>query len=540
MKNLILLIILIYCSSLSIAQNIHSYRVQCDSTYLIRSILPKSNGTFLAVGSDVTDFSTQNQNGFVALFDSNYNIIWKREYGGTESDFFEDIKRINDNRFAILGESGSTDGDVNSSFPILPPTATAVWVSIVDSNGNLIRNTTYGYGGNTDGKSIVINQNGYIYLSGGTVWKVGDFINNPNDMFTPQTYIALMDTSLNKKWIKYLNCLYGEPNVPQMTSAINNNGNLILPVYASSVSGDFSGTTSLGSADILLFCIDTSQNILWKKRYGGNDLDVPKIIIIDSYQNIFLMGSSSSKTGDFFTNELEFDPNYPITYPFLSKMDSIGNIIWNHAYGKWDTTGHNKVQTTFISMTISESKIWLGSSVIKTDNQGWYETNYGKHDFWILQCDTSGILENKLRFGGPEEDWIYNLTALNKGEKVLLQGGTLGGAKNSFYCDTNYTVDGKCYELVLWPTGIKEVKNENSIEWSIVPNPSNGTIRVQFDKSYSGVISIYGSGGISLYETILKRDKKIDIDLHSLSNGVYYIVLKNEKVYTSKKIIIVH
>ena len=52
----------------------------------------------------------------IVKFDSEFNIIWEKSYGGSKNDYAEAIIQDKNGNFFIIGASESSDGDVKSNF----------------------------------------------------------------------------------------------------------------------------------------------------------------------------------------------------------------------------------------------------------------------------------------------------------------------------------------------------------------------------------------------------------------------------------------
>lgn len=74
------------------------------------------------------------------------------------------------------------------------------------------------------------------------------------------------------------------------------------------------------------------------------------------------------------------------------------------------------------------------------------------------------------------------------------------------------------------------------------PNPFNSTIRVRFSASRDGRLSVFNSLGEQVYQENIRGEGVSDvttIDFSSLPQGIYFIILKSEKLTISRKIALV-
>ena len=126
---------------------------------------------------------------------------------------------------------------------------------------------------------------------------------------------------------------------------------------------------------------------------------------------------------------------------------------------------------------------------------------------------------------------------------------TVSCGASSTTCDTNYiyksTQSAQMIQVnVIAPPeialGLVNQTNE-SIDWSVYPNPNNGQFEIKMDGVTNGnvKIKVYSLIGQIVYETEVTNEnmtKRINLD--NISNGVYFIKLNsNNKEYTKKIIV---
>ncbi len=101
--------------------------VQWDKFYggsgweLMNSAFEMADGNYIFMGhAQSTDGDLAGNTGSNAWFlciDQNGNILWKKTYGGSQSDTFARVRQISPDKLLVMGTSGSTDGDVQSGNP---------------------------------------------------------------------------------------------------------------------------------------------------------------------------------------------------------------------------------------------------------------------------------------------------------------------------------------------------------------------------------------------------------------------------------------
>lgn len=124
---------------------------------------------------------------------------------------------------------------------------------------------------------------------------------------------------------------------------------------------------------------------------------------------------------------------------------------------------------------------------------------------------------------------------------------TVSCGASSTTCDTNYiyrsTQSAQMIQVnVIAPpaivAGLANQSNE-SIDWSVYPNPSNGQFEIKMEGPAKAKIKVYSLIGKMVYETELTNDNASrKIDLTGVANGVYFIKLNSNNKEFTKKILV--
>jgi hypothetical protein len=99
---------------------------------------------YFAGASESSDFQCSGNNGkddvWVGKTDSNGNLLWNYQYGGTENESAYQITAISGDRYLITGNTSSSDGDVIG----YKGGTTDGWIIMIDSSGTLLRQSCLG------------------------------------------------------------------------------------------------------------------------------------------------------------------------------------------------------------------------------------------------------------------------------------------------------------------------------------------------------------------------------------------------------------
>jgi len=143
------------------------------------------DGGLVMVGySESNDFDITDSKGsydfWVVKLSNDGNLVWKKSYGGSGIDQAYGIVKTNQNSYLITGVSNSDDQDIHQNLG-----SSDVWVIHINDDGNLIWSKNYGGSQFDSGQSIQKLKNGHYLISGHTRSSDGDFKENKgeNDFF---------------------------------------------------------------------------------------------------------------------------------------------------------------------------------------------------------------------------------------------------------------------------------------------------------------------------------------------------------------------
>ncbi len=239
--------------------------------------------------------------------------------------------------------------------------------------GDIIWSNTYGGNGLDFGRSIIQTPDeGYII--GGTTESFGaggeDF------------YLIKVDALGSTQWTN----TYGGSGRDEIFAIQNtDDGGFILA----------GSTTSFGagSYDIYIIKIDSIGDILWSHTYGGSGDDRPGSIYQAEDGGYIISGwNSSIGSGG---KDL-----------YLLKIDSNGNVLWDHTYGgSGDDYGGYSTEAN-----IDGGFIIVGFT---------YSFGEGSRDFYVVKTDSIGNPLWTRTYGGSADDLAYSVQQTNDGGFII-------------------------------------------------------------------------------------------------------------------------
>ncbi|GAB2628777.1 hypothetical protein GCM10027035_23330 [Emticicia sediminis] len=285
--------------------NLGGVAVTTDGGYVVA-------GTTASMGGDVTNFRGGQKDGLVIKFNEFGNSVWKRAYGGTNSDFIQQIKQTSDGGFIFVGFTGSSDVDLASANSDVYKHG---WVTKLNSIGEIQWTQKYGVWRPNYGYYYQEFLNDIIEVDGGYV-----MVGSIDNYFG----IRKIDLNGNELWVKLL----GSDNGSNVANSIDKDaqGNLFVVGTGVNFQSGFRG----GSTDIFFAKLSSNGTLLNSSYFGGNNGDYANKIRCTPDGGAILVGSSASTQGDIYTN-------YGLEDICILKISGNAALEWGQSYGSSST-----------------------------------------------------------------------------------------------------------------------------------------------------------------------------------------------------------
>lgn len=284
---------------------------------------------------------------FVALFYSpftqsqNPTFQWAKSFGGISGD--NGYKTLNDaaGNVYVMGSFRETV-DFDPSPGVYNRTSVGqgdIFISKFDAYGNFLWVKTIGSNSDDEARSMSIDNNGNLYLTGsfsGTVdFDPGSAVYNlTNTTVDYNAYVLKLNASGNFVWAKKIVVADASIGFKVIVSVTGN-------VY---VGGTFTGTGDFDpgisvftmsppstNQDVFITKLDNLGNFIWAKQFTGNSGKGCYSLGLDQFENIYVAG--------YFSATVDFDPG-PGVYnlntinpnfnsdAYVCKLDLNGNFIY--------------------------------------------------------------------------------------------------------------------------------------------------------------------------------------------------------------------
>lgn len=347
------------------------------------------NDNYIAVGysasndNELENLAKGSYDAILVKYNSNGDIIYKKSYGGTGADYFYDII-LADDGYIVVGGSSSTNGDLST---VTKYGGTDAILVKYNFNGDIIYKTNFG-GSSTEYFYGVDLNNNHIYTVGSSTSTNGNLTSKNKGGY--DSVIAKFDLSGNL----ISNTNYGGTGADYYRAVTVTNDSVVAVGYSPSTDGDLAAVIKYGGTDATIVKYDFNLNQVWSKNYGGSSTEY--FYDIAHYQNnILAVGTSASTNGTLVgLNKGSYDGT-------LVVYDGLGNIISNKNLGGSSGDYFYGLKQVGVNIAV------VGTSA--STNSDHASLNIGDTDATIFKIDASyNKVWNKNFGGGPGIDYLFH------------------------------------------------------------------------------------------------------------------------------------
>jgi hypothetical protein len=357
-------------------------------------------GYSLSNDGDFKGMNKGSEDVFIIKLDKDGQVLWKKTLGGSGDEFGTSLTTTEDGGMVLTGTSYSNDGD----FKGMKEGGPDIFVIKLNSNGEVIWKKTFG-GSDEEGVGyLTTTEDGGIVLTGWTYSKDGDFKRRSNSR-SCNIFVIKLNSNGEVIWKK----TFGGEWDKGISLSTTEDGGIVVTGTTSSNNGDFKGMNK-GSTDIFVIKLNSNGEVIWKKTFGGSNVDFGHSLTTTSDGGLVLTGFTKSNDGDFKgMNKGDVDI-------FIIKLNSLGNVEWKKTFGgsEWDW---GKSLTT----TSDGGLVLTGYT---NSNDGDFKgMNKGDVDIFIIKLNSLGNVLWKRTYGGRGIDLVEHLSMTSDGG-IMLIGGT--------------------------------------------------------------------------------------------------------------------
>jgi hypothetical protein len=240
---------------------------------------------------------------------------------------------------------------------------------------------------------------------------------------------------------------------------------------------------------------DPNGSVLWAKRAGRASDDYGRAVITDDQNNVYVAGSFKSSAIIFGSNILTNSDPSEFTYDiFITKYDSVGNILWSKQEGGLndeylraiaiDTSGNLLAAGHFNSASLSVGPTTLSSS--------------GLFDIFFVKYDQTGSLLWANKGGGTTTDYCHSIATDRNGNIFI--GGGFGSPVLSLDSISLTTATASMY--------IAKYNSSGNILWAKNANGSGSNVQdIATDTSGNVFVTGFFSGPTFSLDTLILNNQ---------------------------------
>lgn len=344
---------------------------------------------------------------WVTKIDSNGNIVWNKIIGGSLNDYAISIIKTKDNNYVIAGYSGSSDYDLPRNLG-----QHDFMIMKINENGSILWTKTYGFIGHDHAHKIIQTKDGGLFVAGFADYS--GLIGQPSN---GEGHILHRGKAPMHGVGEYLGMKltasgdfewyrYFGGTQNDRVTDVVEGDDGSILMAGYSESNDFDFVGGKGSYDYWVVNLSKEGHLHWKKNFGGSDIDQAYGIVKTDSNSYILVGQSNSTDGDISNPKGNSDV-------WVVHFDQHGHLIWEKSFGG-----------TAFETALSIKKVGYNNFTVLGHSRS--ETtdfvNKGQNDIYLFSIDihaNSSVIWQKT-LGGSEFDLGYDFAQTSDNSYILV------------------------------------------------------------------------------------------------------------------------
>lgn len=372
---------------------------------------------------------------FVAKTSPQGKFLWAKSFGSDEFETSYDIKLDSNNNIYLAGYYIT---DINfGSTTLTSQGGPDVFVVKMDKDGNVEWAATGGGDNSDQARSISLDANGNVYVTGDFASRTASFSNETvSGSGSKDVFVGKLNSSGKWEWVKSLGSTtsndFGE-------SIVHSNGSLyVVGHFAGKI---IQGTTTLDAGstlytDILVAKFDTNGKIDWLRQAGNpQGYDYGYGVVADKQGGIYLTGRFQG-SAEFGVTKLRARGDSNV---FIGKINSSGQWDWVKQFGS-----NRADQGRRITVNSKGEILVVGhfQNLLYVNINEFILPSKGRDDCFVVKYNNQGSLMGISTGGGTFEDYCQAI-AVGPQDQIIIggytQSSTLFFGRREFKRATNQT-----------------------------------------------------------------------------------------------------
>ncbi|MEO6833999.1 MAG: SBBP repeat-containing protein [Chitinophagaceae bacterium] len=474
---------------------------------------------------------------YLVKFSSTGARLWGTYYGGTDNDNPMACATDTNGAVFLTGTTTSTSGIASGGFQNTLSGQGDAFLAKFSSTGTREWATYYGGPGSDNGNGLATDKAGNVYLAGNTNSDVnigsGGFQNTYVD--NTDAFLVKFSPTGARLWGTYYGASQYESGNACATNAAGTEVYLAGQTYSSdSIASGGHQNTFGGFRDAFLVKFTSAGLRVWGTYYGSAGDENGNSCAVDSANNIYLAGATTSTTGIAAGG-------HQVTFgggkdAFLVKFNSAGTRLWGTYYGGAAVEDGYSCAVDAPGNVFLTGYTYSSTGIASGGFQNSYISASSNTDAYLVKFSKTGTRLWGTYYGGKGYDYSTSC-AVDKSGDVFIAGRTnsdTGIASSGGFLNT-YPGGfagflAKITETAL-PNGISNTAYP-AMDIRIYPNPNSGefTIAGKSDDLLPGelvYLEVLNTIGQSVYKTSFITGNSVwtrEISLDSrLPNDIYLL-----------------
>ena len=238
------------------------------------------------------------EDAIIVKFDFDGNVIWKKNFGGSGNDIFNAVTRTSDGGFVAVGNSSPASFGNGDWVGVTGRGSNDAIIVKFDADGNIVWKKNFGGSDGDMFFAVTRTSDGGFVAAGysfAASFGTGDWT-GVTGRGSDDAIIVKFDASGNVAWNKNFggsgkDGFYGVTETSGgVFVAVGDSA------AASFGNGDWVGVTGHGNYDAVTVMFDASGNVVWKNNFGGAGTDLVEGIAARSDGSFAVVGNSQAES----------------------------------------------------------------------------------------------------------------------------------------------------------------------------------------------------------------------------------------------------
>ena len=488
---------------------------------------------------------------FIIKYDATGNVLWATSAQGDSSDSGLGIVIDNANNICITGAFSSSTITFGTKTLTNSNNGTSdIFIAKYDILGNIIWAKNYGGSNDEFGNAIIKDANNDLYISGNfksQSFSIGTNSITIDSSGNQNMFIAKFDSSGNPIYAKSVGKACNIAIQGNNIASDNNNNIYVSGSFSKSeiILGNDTLHCNSNSSNYFLVKYDAIGNLLWVKSGSGLNYSVAaNALTVDAANNIYISGNFAGNSLKIGNTTLTSFSEYS---GFIAKYSSFGSVIWAK---NLQDLNPQPWPASCIAVDASGG-VYVGGGFTNEvgytpfavfGNDTLYSGNPGQDAIFIVKYDSSGNsiwgqTASSIRWNvmlGVAVDKYNNIYTVGyyNSPVIIFDNDTLFNSNATNWQGFNYFVA----KIGTAGVGIEKYNiNDNVI---VYPNPSKNNFTIETNTTDKQNLNLYDINGKLVLSQIIQGTTNINTS--TLAQGIYNLSIINKEGVVNKHLIIVH